>query len=172
MNHAGEIAPLSGLVRPHVAIITTVEPVHLEFFDSVAAIAEAKAEIFAGLEPGGTAILNRDNAYFELLSDRARAAGAQVVSFGRHVEADVRPEEWDLGPDGSEIVVRLVSEACRLSPRRSWRTHCAEFAGGHRRAGRARRGPRCRSGGTWIAQGREGAWRTAASSRSTTAKSC
>ncbi len=106
MNHAGEIAPLSGLVRPHVAVITTVEPVHLEFFDSVAAIAEAKAEIFAGLEPGGTAILNRDNEYFELLSNRARAAGAQVVSFGRHVEADVRPEKWDLGPDGSEIVVR------------------------------------------------------------------
>jgi UDP-N-acetylmuramoyl-tripeptide--D-alanyl-D-alanine ligase len=107
MNHAGEIAPLSGLVRPHVAVITTVEPVHLEFFDSVAAIAEAKAEIFAGLEPGGTAILNRDNAYFDLLSKRAIAAGARVVSFGRHIEADVRSEAWDLGPEGSDIVVRL-----------------------------------------------------------------
>ena len=107
MNHAGEIAPLTTLVRPHVAIITTVEPVHLEFFGSVAAIAEAKAEIFAGLEPGGTAILNRDNAFFDLLSDRARAVGARVVSFGRHLEADVRPEVLDLGPDGSDIIVKL-----------------------------------------------------------------
>jgi UDP-N-acetylmuramoyl-tripeptide--D-alanyl-D-alanine ligase len=107
MNHAGEITPLTTLVRPHVAIITTVEPVHLEFFGSVAAIAEAKAEIFAGLEPGGTAILNRDNAFFDVLSDRARAVGARVVSFGRHMEADVRPEVLDLGPEGSDIVVRL-----------------------------------------------------------------
>src|SRR5262245_57170054 len=53
MNHAGEIDPLTRLVRPHVAIITTVEPVHLEFFGSVEAIADAKAEIFLGIEPGG-----------------------------------------------------------------------------------------------------------------------
>ena len=54
MNHAGEIAPLAEMVRPHVAVITTVEPVHLEYFPSVEAIAEAKAEIFQGLVPGGT----------------------------------------------------------------------------------------------------------------------
>jgi UDP-N-acetylmuramoyl-tripeptide--D-alanyl-D-alanine ligase len=107
MNHAGEITPLSELVRPLVAIITTVEPVHLEFFGSLAAIAEAKAEIFAGLEPGGTAILNRDNAFFELLQGRARAHGARVVSFGRHAVADVRPEVLALDADGSDIVVRI-----------------------------------------------------------------
>jgi len=105
MNHAGEIAPLAKLVRPQVAIVTTVEPVHLQFFASVAEIAEAKAEIFAGLEPGGTAILNRDNAFFDLLQRRAREAGARVVSFGRHENADVRPELWSLGADGSDIVV-------------------------------------------------------------------
>lgn len=105
MNHAGEIAPLSALARPHVAIITTVEPVHLQFFASVADIAEAKAEIFAGLEPGGTAVLNRDNAYFDLLQKRAREAGARVVSFGRHADADVRPEVWTLGAEGSDIAV-------------------------------------------------------------------
>ncbi len=107
MNHAGEIAPLSALVRPHVAIITTVEPVHLQFFASVVDIAEAKAEIFAGLVPGGTAILNRDNAYFDLLQKRAREAGARVVSFGRHADADVRPDVWTLGADGSDIAVRV-----------------------------------------------------------------
>ena len=107
MNHAGEIAPLAGLVRPHVAIVTTVEPVHLQFFASVAEIAEAKAEIFAGLEPGGTAILNRDNPFFDLLQKRARTVGARVVSFGRHDNADVRPEVLTLGADGSEIVARV-----------------------------------------------------------------
>ncbi len=107
MNHAGEITPLTQLVRPHVAIITTVEPVHLEYFGSLAGIAEAKAEIFSGLEPGGTAILNRDNAYFDLLAERARAHGARVVSFGRDERADVRPEIWTLGTDGSDIVVRV-----------------------------------------------------------------
>ncbi|MGH7028791.1 MAG: UDP-N-acetylmuramoyl-tripeptide--D-alanyl-D-alanine ligase, partial [Stellaceae bacterium] len=61
MNHPGEIAALTRLVRPHIAVITTVEPVHLGFFQSVEAIAEAKAELFVGLEPGGVAVLNRDN---------------------------------------------------------------------------------------------------------------
>jgi UDP-N-acetylmuramoyl-tripeptide--D-alanyl-D-alanine ligase len=109
MNHAGEITPLTKFVRPHIAIVTTVEPVHLEFFGSVAAIAEAKAEIFLGLEPDGIAILNRDNALFDLLADRAKQHGARIISFGRHVEADVRPEVWKVGPDGSDLVVRLGS---------------------------------------------------------------
>ena len=61
MNHAGEITPLTKLVRPHVVVITTIEPVHLEFFASIEKIADAKAEIFRGLEPGGAAVLNRDN---------------------------------------------------------------------------------------------------------------
>ncbi|MDX5464073.1 MAG: Mur ligase domain-containing protein, partial [Alphaproteobacteria bacterium] len=63
MNHAGEIAPLSRLARPHVAIITTVAPVHLENFADVSGIADAKAEIIDGLEPGGTLLLNADNAW-------------------------------------------------------------------------------------------------------------
>jgi UDP-N-acetylmuramoyl-tripeptide--D-alanyl-D-alanine ligase len=107
MNHAGEIAPLSMLVRPQVAIITTVEPVHLKFFSSVADIAEAKAEIFTGLEPDGTAILNRDNPYFDLLQRRAREAKARIISFGRHEDADVRSEVLTLGADGTEIVARF-----------------------------------------------------------------
>jgi UDP-N-acetylmuramoyl-tripeptide--D-alanyl-D-alanine ligase len=107
MNHAGEITPLTQLVRPHVAIITTIEPVHLEYFGSLEGIAAAKAEIFSGLEPGGTAILNRDNAFFDLLAARARAQGARVVSFGRHEDADVRPEVWTLLADGSDLVVRV-----------------------------------------------------------------
>ena len=88
MNHAGEITPLSQMVRPDVAIITTIQPVHLGYFGSIEEIADAKAEIFAGLEPGGTAILNRDNAFFDHLKDAANAAGAgTIVGFGEHDQA-------------------------------------------------------------------------------------
>lgn len=107
MNHAGEITPLTKLVRPHVAIITTVEAVHLEHFASVDEIAEAKSEIFLGLEPGGMAVLNRDNAYFGVMEQRAREAGHTVCSFGLHADATVRPSRWDLGADGSDITVAL-----------------------------------------------------------------
>jgi len=107
MNHAGEITPLAKLVRPHVAIVTTVEAVHLEHFASVEDIAEAKAEIFLGLEPGGTAIINRDNAYFALLNDRARQTGRSVCAFGQTSDAQVRPSRWDIGAGGSDITVRL-----------------------------------------------------------------
>ena len=76
MNHAGEITPLTRLVRPHVAIVTTVEPVHLEFFSSVAAIADAKAEIFLGVEPGGAAVINRDNPHYRAArAPRRRSRG-------------------------------------------------------------------------------------------------
>ena len=94
MNHAGEIAPLTKLVRPHVAIITTIEPVHLEFFPSVEAIADAKAEIFQGIEPGGAAVINRDNPHFARLQKQAKAAGVgRIVSFGEHAKADARLAE-------------------------------------------------------------------------------
>ncbi|WP_072396772.1 UDP-N-acetylmuramoylalanyl-D-glutamyl-2,6-diaminopimelate--D-alanyl-D-alanine ligase [Hyphomicrobium sp. CS1GBMeth3] len=105
MNHAGEITPLVALVRPHVAIITTVEPVHLAQFPSVEAIAEAKAEIFTGLEPGGTAIINRDNPHFELLRRRAEARGARVVAFGQDGRADVRPKVAELSSEGTVMEV-------------------------------------------------------------------
>ena len=107
MNHAGEITPLTKLVRPHVAIVTTVEAVHLEHFASVEDIAEAKSEIFLGLEPGGTAIINRDNAHFALMEMRARQAGRSVCAFGLNEGAHVRPTHWDLGADGSDITVTL-----------------------------------------------------------------
>ncbi len=91
MNHAGEIEPLSRLARPHVAIITAIAPVHLEFFGSLAKIADAKAEIFLGLEKDGAAVLNRDGPQFTHLKRRAKEAGvSRVVSFGAHAKADAR----------------------------------------------------------------------------------
>ncbi len=110
MNHPGEIRPLTKLVRPHVAMVTTVAPVHLAYFSSEAAIAEAKAEIFEGLESDGVAVLNRDNEWFDLLAERAAAQGARIVSFGEQPEADVRLERASLGEDGSSVNAVLAGE--------------------------------------------------------------
>jgi UDP-N-acetylmuramoyl-tripeptide--D-alanyl-D-alanine ligase len=91
MNHSGEIEPLVKMVRPQVAIITTVEPVHLEFFAGVEAIADAKAEIFEGVEPGGAVVLNRDNPQFVRLQKRAKKLGiSRIVSFGVDTKSDAR----------------------------------------------------------------------------------
>jgi UDP-N-acetylmuramoyl-tripeptide--D-alanyl-D-alanine ligase len=91
MNHAGEITPLVKMVRPHVAVITTVEPVHLEFFSGIEAIADAKAEIFLGVEPGGAVVLNRNNSQFARLAARARELGINsIVSFGSDASSDAR----------------------------------------------------------------------------------
>ncbi|MGF9756350.1 UDP-N-acetylmuramoylalanyl-D-glutamyl-2,6-diaminopimelate--D-alanyl-D-alanine ligase [Microvirga sp. 0TCS3.31] len=104
MNHAYEILPLTGMVRPHVAVITTVEPVHIEFFPSLWGIADAKGEIFSGLEPGGTAVINRDNAYFERMRAHAYASAAgRVITFGEHEAADVRANRIIVKPDHSVV---------------------------------------------------------------------
>ena len=104
MNHPGEIVPLTAMVRPDVALVTTVEPVHIEHFASLSAIADAKGEIFSGLSAGGTAIVNRDNASFSRLVTHAQASKAgRVISFGEHPEADVRALRIVLRPDVSVV---------------------------------------------------------------------
>ena len=109
MNHAGEITPLTQLVRPHVAVITTIEPVHLEYFGSLDKIADAKAEIFSGLELGGVAVLNRDNAQYNHLRRAAEAAGvARIVSFGEHADADTRLIKISLQPDCSTVRASIL----------------------------------------------------------------
>jgi UDP-N-acetylmuramoyl-tripeptide--D-alanyl-D-alanine ligase len=109
MNHAGEIAPLTELVRPHVAIITTIEPVHLEFFPSVEAIADAKAEIFQGIEPGGAAVINRDNPHFARLEKQAKDANVgRIVSFGENAKADARLVKFALQADSSTAQARIL----------------------------------------------------------------
>ncbi|MCC2095341.1 MAG: UDP-N-acetylmuramoylalanyl-D-glutamyl-2,6-diaminopimelate--D-alanyl-D-alanine ligase [Hyphomicrobiales bacterium] len=91
MNHPGEITPLTAMVRPNVAIITTIAPVHLAAFSSVDEIAEAKAEIFSGMEPHGVAIINRDVPQFERLRALARESQAtEFLSFGESEEAGAR----------------------------------------------------------------------------------
>ena len=109
MNHAGEIDPLTRLVRPHVAVITTIEPVHLEFFGTLDAIADAKAEIFAGVEPEGAAVINRDNGQFERLRRHAQDARiGRIVSFGEHADADARLVTCALHADSSTVQARIL----------------------------------------------------------------
>jgi UDP-N-acetylmuramoyl-tripeptide--D-alanyl-D-alanine ligase len=109
MNHAGEIEPLSRLARPHVAIITTVAPVHLEFFGTLSKIADAKAEIFVGLEKDGAAVVNRDIAQFAHLKRRANEAGVgRVVSFGDHAKAEARLIKCALQPDCSTVEANIL----------------------------------------------------------------
>jgi len=111
MNHPGEITPLVGLVRPHVAVITAIASAHREFFDSVEDIARAKGEIFSSLD-GGTAIINRDTEFFPLLADMAQDAGANdIVSFGRHAEADMRLIECLSDATGNAIDARWRGDA-------------------------------------------------------------
>jgi UDP-N-acetylmuramoyl-tripeptide--D-alanyl-D-alanine ligase len=124
MNAPGEISELARLVRPQVAMITTIAPAHLGFFPSVEAIAAAKGEIFGGLEPGGVAVLNLDNAYTPQLVRIAKATGCErVVGFGSAAGAAVRLEHASLDANGSDVVVRLdgAEVAFRIgAPGRHW----------------------------------------------------
>ena len=104
MNHAGEIAALTTQVRPHVALITSIAPAHIENLGSEEAIADAKAEIFAGLEPGGTAIIPADTVHRERLCAAAATLGVKVVTFGRAADADVRVMDVVSAPGGGSLV--------------------------------------------------------------------
>ena len=123
MNHAGEIAPLSRLIRPHVAVITNVEAAHIAFFPSMEAVADAKAEIFEGVEPGGACVLNRDNMFFDRLrASAARRPDLRVVSFGLS-DADATAREVSLDEEGSDVAVEICGRriAYRVAlPGRHW----------------------------------------------------
>jgi UDP-N-acetylmuramoyl-tripeptide--D-alanyl-D-alanine ligase len=112
MNHADEIVPLSRMVRPHAVAITTVGPVHTENFpDGEAGVAKAKAEVFAGLEPGGVAVLNADNRWFDYLSAEARKAGAKVLSFGAGEACDARLIDFQPQAGHAVVQARLHGKA-------------------------------------------------------------
>ena len=106
MNHAGEITPLVGFVRPHVALVTTIGPVHIEHFGTLERIADAKAEIFSGIEPGGAAVLNRDAPQYARLAK----AAARVVSFGSSPGGDARLISCEAHGEGSRITVEIDGE--------------------------------------------------------------
>ncbi len=107
MNHAGELADLSPLIKPHIAVITRIAPAHLAHFKNVEAIAAAKAEVFTGLVEAGYAILNRDDAFYDYLADMAKKAGAEIVSFGMHEAASlhIRNGQAKAGMLSAEFII-------------------------------------------------------------------
>ena len=104
MNHAGEIAALTRQVRPHVAVITTIAPAHIEMLGSEEAIADAKGEIFEGLEAGGVAVIPADSPHYARLKAKAERHAGAVVSFGRAAHADVRLLDAVAAPGGGTLV--------------------------------------------------------------------
>jgi len=109
MNHAGEIAPLTRMARPHAALVTTIAPVHIEYLGSIEAIADAKAEIFLGLEPGGAALINRDAPQWERLAKAAGAVGARILTFGRAAACDAELLAVDPIETGSRVSARILA---------------------------------------------------------------
>ncbi|HIA21543.1 MAG TPA: UDP-N-acetylmuramoyl-tripeptide--D-alanyl-D-alanine ligase, partial [Alphaproteobacteria bacterium] len=107
MNHSGEIAALSELSRPHVAVVTTVAAAHLGNFNNVDEIASAKAEIFVGIEPGGIAVLNRDNPFFRQLRSAAEISVEQVIGFGCATDATIRLIKYDASPGCNTLTVEI-----------------------------------------------------------------
>jgi UDP-N-acetylmuramoyl-tripeptide--D-alanyl-D-alanine ligase len=108
MNHPGEIAPLARLAQPHVAVITSVEKAHIGFLGSIEAIADEKAAILRGLEPGGVAVLPAGSPLFPRL--RAAASGRRIVTFGTTAWADVRLVDLVADADGSDVRVRIAGQ--------------------------------------------------------------
>ena len=101
MNHAGELSDLSTLLRPDIALITTVAAVHLAHFENVEAIADAKAEVIEGLGKDGIVILNADNAYTPRIA--ATVKGNKIIYFGYDDNADVRIISADVTAQGSQV---------------------------------------------------------------------
>ncbi len=128
MNHSGEIRPLVRMVRPHVAIITTIAAAHLGNFKDLEEIAAAKAEIMEGLVDDGHVILNRDNAQFAALEKAANALGvAHVHSFGSSAKADFRMVEYAGGSEGGTLWAALDSKTLEI-PMGAPGRHIAENA--------------------------------------------
>ncbi len=111
MNHEGELAALTRIVRPNVAIVTTIAPAHREYFASDAAIADAKGEIFQGLEDDGTAIVPFDSPHRDRLIAAARPHAARILTFGLGEGADARATYMVRGPRGGSMVTAQLPGA-------------------------------------------------------------
>jgi len=111
MNHAGEISTLVKMVRPQIAIITAIAESHLGHFASIDEIADAKAEIFEGMGAGGSAIINQDSQFFEILKNKAQIAGVDhIVGFGKDVASDVQLLDMVLHEDYSKVSAKVMDE--------------------------------------------------------------
>ncbi len=110
MNQTGEIAPLSELARPHVAMVTEIAPAHLAAFNSLEDIAREKADIFRGLEAGGSAILNAQSPGFKILKERAESAGAHIIRFGSDPASEFCLVNADIVQNGTVLCIKRDQE--------------------------------------------------------------
>jgi UDP-N-acetylmuramoyl-tripeptide--D-alanyl-D-alanine ligase len=112
MNHRGEILPLTHLVRPHAALVTTIAPAHIENLGSLEAIADEKGDIYAGLEPGGAALIPNEAPHASRLVEAAERNGATLIRFGREPACEARLLRFDMDETGStaeaEILGRII----------------------------------------------------------------
>ncbi|HVK81346.1 MAG TPA: UDP-N-acetylmuramoyl-tripeptide--D-alanyl-D-alanine ligase [Verrucomicrobiae bacterium] len=112
MNHRGEILPLTQLVRPHAALVTTIAPAHVENLGSLEAVADEKGDIYAGLEPGGAALVPNEAPHASRLIEAAERNGANLIRFGRDAVCEARLLKFDMDDTGStaeaEILGRLI----------------------------------------------------------------
>jgi UDP-N-acetylmuramoyl-tripeptide--D-alanyl-D-alanine ligase len=116
MNHSGEIRPLVQMIRPHVAVITTIAPAHLGNFNSIKEIAAAKAEVFEGLMPGGHVVLNRDNDQYNFLERTAQSLGVQNIhSFGQHAKAEFRLAEFNGSDESSALWLTIDGDTLEVA---------------------------------------------------------
>lgn len=113
MNHRGEILPLTQLVKPHAALVTTIAPAHVENLGSLVAVADEKGDIYAGLEPGGSALVPNEAPHADRLIAAAERNGANLVRFGRDAVCEARLLKFDMDATGSNAEAEILGRVIR-----------------------------------------------------------
>ncbi|ANP47199.1 UDP-N-acetylmuramoyl-tripeptide--D-alanyl-D-alanine ligase [Candidatus Viadribacter manganicus] len=113
MNHRGEILPLTQLVKPHAALVTTIAPAHVENLGSLETVADEKGDIYAGLEPGGSAIIPNEAPHAERLIAAAERNGANMVRFGRDAVCEARLLRFDMDATGSNAEAEILGRTIK-----------------------------------------------------------
>lgn len=113
MNHRGEILPLTQMVKPHAALVTTIAPSHVENLGSLEAIADEKGDVYAGLEPGGAALVPNEAAHAARLISAAERSGATIIRFGRDEGCEARLLKFEMDETGSTAEADILGRAIR-----------------------------------------------------------
>lgn len=113
MNHRGEILPLTQLVKPHAALVTTIAPAHVQNLGSLEAVADEKGDIYAGLEPGGAALIPNEAPHAERLVAAAERNGATLIRFGRDASCEARLLKFEMDATGSTAEAEILGRVIR-----------------------------------------------------------
>ena len=113
MNHRGEIEPLTKLVKPHAALVTTIAPAHVENLGSLEAVADEKGDVYAGLEPGGAALIPYEAPHASRLIEAAERNGANIIRFGRSAECEARLRKFEMVEGGAIAEADILGRGIR-----------------------------------------------------------